>query len=97
MTKKANAARRARKPKHKPGRAKREESGSSSKKATCVTLLERAEGASIAELQQATGWQPHSVRGFLAGTVKKKLGLNLASTKEKRGRIYRITPTKGAT
>ncbi len=56
MTKKAKAARGARKPKQKPPqRAKRTESDRPSKKATCLALLERAEGASIAELQQATG------------------------------------------
>jgi len=54
-------------------------------------LLERLEGATVAELQKATGWQPHSVRGFLAGTVKKKLGLEVVSSKEERGRIYRTT------
>lgn len=60
-----------------------------SKQAACLALLERAEGAMIAELQKATGWQPHSVRGFLAGTVKKKLGFEILSTKEERGRVYR--------
>jgi Protein of unknown function (DUF3489) len=64
-----------------------------SKTAACLALLERAEGATIAELQKTTGWQVHSLRGFLAGTVKKKLGLNLTSTREARGRVYRI-PTK---
>lgn len=64
------------------------------KQAACVALLERAQGATVAELQRATGWKPHSVRGFLAGTVKKKLGLNIASTKEERGRVYRVARTK---
>jgi hypothetical protein len=60
-----------------------------SKTAACLALLERAEGATIAELQKA-GWQAHSLRGFLAGTVKKKLGLDITSTKEARGRVYRV-------
>jgi hypothetical protein len=46
-----------------------------------LTLLSRPEGASIEEMMQATGWQQHSVRGFLAGTVKKKLGFSLTTSK----------------
>jgi hypothetical protein len=55
-----------------------------------LALLRRAEGATIAEMQAATGWQPHSVRGALSGIVAKKLGHKVASTKEERGRVYRI-------
>jgi uncharacterized protein DUF3489 len=51
------------------------------KKETVLALLRRKTGASIKELAAATGWQAHSVRGFLSGTVKKKLGLTLASKK----------------
>ena len=51
------------------------------KQQTCLDLLSRQEGATIEELQAATGWQQHSVRGFLAGAVKKKLGLTLLSEK----------------
>jgi hypothetical protein len=54
----------------------------------CLALLVRPEGASIAELQQVTGWQPHSVRGFLAGTVKKIPGASLTSEKEEGERRY---------
>jgi hypothetical protein len=53
-------------------------------------LLRRAEGATIADMQAATGWQPHSVRGALSGVVAKKLGHTVVSTKEERGRVYRI-------
>jgi hypothetical protein len=53
-------------------------------------LLRRAEGATIADMQAATGWQPHSVRGALSGVVAKKLGHTVVSTKEERARVYRI-------
>ena len=61
------------------------------KQQACIDLLSRQEGATIEELQAATGWQQHSVRGFLAGAVKKKLGLTLLSEKPDAGpRRYRI-------
>ena len=57
----------------------------------CLELLTAPDGATIDELQTATGWQAHSVRGFLAGTVKKKLGLVLDSKKAEGGvRRYRV-------
>lgn len=55
-----------------------------------VALLSRSGGATIAEMQVATGWLPHSVRGALSGVVAKKLGHTVESTKEERGRVYRI-------
>ena len=56
-----------------------------------LTLLNQPAGASIAEMMRATDWQQHSVRGFLAGTVKKKLGFSLTSVKPNDGvRRYRI-------
>ena len=56
-----------------------------------LTLLSQPNGGSIAEMMQATDWQQHSVRGFLAGTVKKKLGFSLTSVKPNDGvRRYRI-------
>jgi len=61
------------------------------KQQICLDLLNRPEGATVEELQAATGWQQHSVRGFLAGAVKKKLGLTLLSEKPDAGpRQYRI-------
>ena len=61
-----------------------------------LTLLSRPEGASIQEMMQATNWQQHSVRGFLAGTVKKKLGFSLTSLKPEDGvRRYRIETRRG--
>lgn len=57
-----------------------------------VELLDRAEGASIAEITAATGWLPHSARGAISGVIAKKLGHTIASTKDDvRGRVYRIT------
>ena len=55
--------------------------GRGTKQEHVLTLLSRPEGASIEEMMQATNWQQHSVRGFLAGTVKKKLGFTLSSAK----------------
>ncbi len=56
-----------------------------------LTLLNQAEGASIEEIMVTTGWQQHSVRGFFAGTVKKKLGFNLVSSRDGvEARRYRI-------
>ena len=56
-----------------------------------LTLLSQPNGASIEEMMQATDWQQHSVRGFLAGTVKRKLGFSLTSLKPNEGvRRYRI-------
>lgn len=61
------------------------------KQAQLLLLLNRPEGASIGDMMLATAWQQHSVRGFLAGTVKKKMGLALASSKaEGDVRRYRI-------
>ena len=69
-------------------------SGKQTKQQTCLDLLGRREGATIEDLEQATGWQKHSVRGFLAGAVKKKLGLTLVSEKPYAGpRHYRIPNT----
>src|SRR5262252_7204477 len=48
------------------------------------------EGATVDEVASVTGWQRHTVRGLFSGSLKKKLGLTLASAKEERGRVYRI-------
>ncbi len=61
------------------------------KQSACLILLARPNGATIEDLQTATGWQPHSVRGFLAGAVKKKLGLTVVSSKsDGDARRYRV-------
>ncbi len=56
-------------------------------------MLSDKAGATIAAIGGATGWQEHSVRGFLAGVVRKKLGLNLVSEASESGRLYRIIDT----
>jgi hypothetical protein len=61
-----------------------------SKQARVIALLQRPQGATVEEMRKATGWQPHTVRGAIAGAIKKKLGLAVASAKEERGRVYRI-------
>ena len=61
-----------------------------SKQGEVIAMLRRPEGATIDELVSVTGWQRHTVRGLFSGTLKKKLGLTLASVQEERGRVYRI-------
>ena len=56
-----------------------------------VALLKRPMGASVTELMDASGWQAHSVRSFLSGTVKKRMGLSVGTAKDAKGvRRYRI-------
>ena len=63
-----------------------------SKQARLIEMLKRPKGASIDEIVKAFGWQPHTVRGAIAGALKKKLGLDVTSEKvEERGRVYRIS------
>lgn len=63
---------------------------SGTKQALIIAMLERPEGASIAEIVSATAWQPHTVRGMISGALKKKLGLTITKvTEEGRGAVYR--------
>ena len=70
-----------------PKRAER----SDSKQARAIAMLRAPEGATIAQLAKSFDWQPHTVRGFLAGALKKRLGLTIKSEKNEDGaRVYRI-------
>lgn len=86
----------AAKPEKRTARSKNEASQSSGKTArktksdAVIALLSRPRGATLDEMMKATGWQSHSVRGFLAGTVKKKLGRAIDSEIGEKGRVYRI-------
>jgi hypothetical protein len=69
---------------------------SGTKQSAAIEMLSSPGGATIAALTKATGWQPHSVRGFLAGVVRKRLELHLRSAVVEGVRIYRITGRHGA-
>jgi hypothetical protein len=62
-----------------------------SKQALIIAMLQTPGGATIESMERAAKWQAHSVRGFLAGVVRKKLGLTLVSADGKNGRVYQIT------
>ena len=66
------------------------------KKAEVIALMKRAKGATLAEIIKATGWQAHTVRGFLAGVVRKKLDLTLQSEKAEGERTYRVIDNDAA-
>jgi hypothetical protein len=67
-----------------------------SKIGATIRLLRGAEGASMEDLMKATGWQGHSMRGAISGSIKRRLGLNVDSDKPETVRFYRITHKTGA-
>jgi len=88
---KAKPAKKAPKGRTKPEAAKSKVARGGSKTAKILDLLKRPGGATLKELIKATGWLPHSVRGFLSGTVGKKMGLTVTSAKGEDGeRTYSI-------
>ena len=84
------AARKKAAPKRAPAKASTSKT-TESKQQRLIAMLKRPDGATIAQMTKAFGWEPHTVRGALSGALKKKLGLNVVSEKPESGeRIYRI-------
>lgn len=70
--------------------------GPSGKLGIVVGLMRRTEGATVRQMGEATGWQPHSVRGALAGALKRKHKLTIVGEPCESGRVYRIAPEQPA-
>ena len=77
-----------------PRSPKQKAGGADSKQDRIIASLQSPAGITIKAMAKATGWQQHSVRGFLAGVVRKKLGLDLVSETGEAGRVYRIQSRK---
>ena len=81
----------------KPDEPKTTKTNARSKQARVIAMLQSPMGTTIAAIMKATGWQQHSVRGFLAGVVRKRLKLKLTSKKINGNRIYQIATGGGGT
>jgi hypothetical protein len=79
-----------------PAERPKSEGESQTKQSRVLTMLRHKEGATVAAIMKVTGWQAHSVRGFFAGVVRKKLKLKLASDEGSGKRVYRIGNSKRA-
>ena len=98
MSKSSNTARTSKKAARTKGAAKPKAATKAvstpraeSKQSQLITMLRQPDGATIAEIAKALDWQPHTVRGAIAGALKKKLGLKVESVKvADRGRVYRL-------
>jgi hypothetical protein len=82
------------KPVPSPKAEKTREPGNSTKQAQLIGLLQQSSGVSLPDLMKATGWQAHSIRGFISGTLKKSLGLKVISYTADSLRRYRIVEVK---
>src|SRR3981189_456324 len=94
-----SAARKSAKPasrKRSEPASSRSAAGPDTKHARIIAMLRMPTGATIATIMTATDWQQHSVPAFLAGVVRKKLGLNLVSERTDKGRVYRIKDNKAS-
>ena len=91
---KANAAKASPQATSNPDQPKNGDTGS--KQSRVIAMLQSPTGATIAAMMKATDWQQHSVRGFLAGVVRKRLKLKLSSKKLDGGRVYQITGGDGS-
>ena len=76
--------------KHKASRRPRPAGRENTKTAKVIALLQQPEGATLRAIMRATGWQTHSVRGFVSGHLKKKLGLKVRSSQRDGERVYSI-------
>jgi hypothetical protein len=71
--------------------ADKEKTAAGGKKGQLIEMLKAARGATLQELMKASGWQSHSLRGFISGTLKKKMGLAVSSSRNSQGqRVYRL-------
>jgi hypothetical protein len=83
-------------PSHTPTKTTTEKTARATKQARVLAMLRSAAGTTIPAVMKATDWQQHSVRGFLAGVVKKKLKLKIKSEKVGNHRVYRLVESGGA-
>ena len=97
MSKSSNTARTSKKAPRTKGAAKPKAAAkpakprAESKQSQLIAMLKQPDGATIAEIAKALDWLPHTVRGAIAGALKKKLGLKVESEKvDNRGRVYRL-------